>query len=69
MTNCSCIPINCKDFNFNIEEKENNIIIHISSEDSEKMGKVKEMIDKCKTITSESCCEDSDVKNKSKGCC
>jgi hypothetical protein len=66
---CTSIKINCKDFDFNIEEKDNSLIIHITSEDSDKIGKFREAIEKYRTFAFENCCDDGDDKGESKECC
>lgn len=66
---CESMKINCKEFDFNIEEKADSLVIHITSKDPDKIGKFKEMIEKCKTIVTENCCDDSDDKSDSKDCC
>jgi len=63
---CEAVKISCKDFNFDIEEKDNSIIVHITSENSEKLGKLKNMVEKCKTFTTENCCDDT---GKDESCC
>jgi len=66
MSCCEAMNISCKDFNFDIEEKDNSLIIHITAENSEKIEELKEMVEKCKSFATENCCGDT---KKNDSCC